>query len=136
MSPRPLSIRIFGWLLLAATVLGLGYLPLRYDLSGQEALDAALALMQLCGYNLVFWTLIARRANGLARWLYLALTGLALIGIAADWATYRGASAAIVVPTLGVITLQVLAALVLLRADAREWLAARGRLIDHDDIFR
>lgn len=140
MSPRPLSVRIFGWLMLAATLVSLGLLAFNYRAlheeavrTGQSPLGTLFAMMLVSGYNLCFWVAIARRASNTARWLFLTVTALELVNMALGWAAYRSLGS---IPSLVAVAFQAAAALVLLRQDSAEWLAARGRLPGPEEIFR
>lgn len=134
MSPRPPSIRIFGWLLLVATLVAIVSLPPAYALD-HDTRSALLMLMKVAGYNLCFWYMIARRANMIALWLYVSLTLLSVPLLALSWDEFAKPGRAYLALVVVNLALELAAAGILFRRDAREWLRARGRLPDHEDIF-
>ncbi len=142
MSPRPASIRIFGALLLAAALIGVGTLLVLAPVLPGEAITPGLgpmapvlAILWLSGYDLCFWFAIARRANRPAAWIFSGLTVLGLATLALDWPSYQALGSVYYVPMILASLLQAAATAILYRRDAREWLRARGRLPDHEEIF-
>ncbi|MBT0668928.1 hypothetical protein HT136_11170 [Novosphingobium profundi] len=142
MSPRPTSIRIFGWLLLAATLVALTTLVVFAPVLRAQALALGfaaagplLAMFWVCGYNLCFWYAVARRASRVSAWIFSGLTAFSLVTMVIDRAAYIALGWGYVLPTGLATLLQIAAVAMLYRGDAQGWLKARGRLPDHADIF-
>ena len=78
--------------------------------------------------QLALWWLIARRGNGLARWLFLALTALAVLALPADLAKYDG-TALVQALILAETGLRLAASAALLRTRRSWWLYRRRAVV-------
>lgn len=141
---QPPSVRLFGYLVLAATILTVGLLlayfgELRAEAlnNGQSTAGPLLAMMWVTGYNLCFWVAIARRASNIARWFLLGLTALGLVNQMLDYERYLALGMPYIVTTVIASLAQVAAVAVLFREDADHWLRHRGRTeSDEAEVFR
>lgn len=75
---------------------------------------------------LLLWYFIARRASNVAKWIYVVLTALGLLGFVSSLANPLVAKGVITVLGLNTVGLQFYAAWLLFRPDASAWLDSRG----------
>jgi hypothetical protein len=86
------------------------------------------------GINLLLWYFISRRASNAARWIWVVLL---VVGLPGTVRTVSGATG-MVLPLAGRgiliinVLLQLAAAAMLFRPDARAWFASGGQLADRD----
>jgi hypothetical protein len=137
---RPASINMFDRYFLGALVLALLNLPLAYQdsldiLKANPATAAAgygsgfiiTVMVFSLGIPFLLWFLIARRASNIAKWILVVMTGLGMLMMIPSLPILLqrgGLSNAI---TLILTALQLFAISFLFRADAKAWLASRGR---------
>ena len=134
---RPQSIMLFDKVFLAAIAASLLGIVLFYD-ANLRALQAEAAIAEAgfgsglllgitavsLGIMLLLWYFISRRASSLAKWL---LVGLTIIGLPSSISGLMTASGLQLVLTAAVLVLQILAIVLLFRADARAWFQAKGQ---------
>ena len=128
---RPQSIVLFDRLFLASLVLALINAALAYSTLVEEV-EADPALAQIGGgaivigvvlasllIPLVLWYFIARRASNIAKWLLVALIAIGLF-----FGNFSFSDGLSLPAILGLVVtlLQVVAIIMLFRADARAWL--------------
>jgi hypothetical protein len=85
---------------------------------GAVALSLALGIV----LPLVLWYFIARRASNVAKWIFVVLTALGLFGLLAALADPSAAKGLQTMASAVSTGLQVAAAWLLFRPDARKWL--------------
>lgn len=132
-STKPKSIIVFNKLNLAATLMGIAntlvhYSALRSLAISKEASPAGplLGIIFVGLSYLIFWFFIFRRGSRAAKWLFVAVTAIAVgmipqslgevIAMGIPYAVIDGAS----------FVLQLAAATMLFRNDARDWLAHKN----------
>lgn len=134
---RPHSIELFDRVFFSALALSVLGIVLFFD-SNLRALEAEPAFAQLgfgaafligitaisAGILLLLWYFISRKASSIAKWLLVALTAIGLPGSISALTTSSGLQ---LVLTAAVLILQVLAIVLLFRADARAWFKAKGQ---------
>jgi hypothetical protein len=132
---RPQSIVLFDRLFLASLVLALINAVLAYPTLVEEV-EADPALAQIGGgpivigvvlasllIPLVLWYFISRRASNIAKWLLVALVAIGLF-----FGNFSFSDGLTLPAVLGLVVtlLQVVAIVMLFRADARAWLEGDG----------
>lgn len=131
---RPQSIIRFEQFYLTSTALTIVLQVLNFTgLLGPDALkgpqSAFVLTLVAIGYALAFviWFLIARRASNIAKWFFVVITLLGLIGTVPTLSTLFLTDLAYALFFALVTVLNVIAMLFLFRRDAVEWLRSRGQ---------
>lgn len=131
---RPDSIIRFEQFYLASTGLTIVLQLLNFaGLIGPETLKAGETGLMLTfvaiSYALAFvlWYLIARRASNVAKWVFVVITVLGLIGTVPTVLLLLSTDRAYAMLFLLVTLLNLIAMVFLFRRDAVEWLRSRGR---------
>lgn len=135
---RPPSIRLFDKVFFASLALGILNTLLSWKLVASAADDPALkalgAAQQVVFVSvllglllpLLLWYFIARRASNVAKWIFVVLTAFGLLGFLQAVANpLAPKSLAMVVSALALL-LQIYAAWLLFKPDAKAWLDSRG----------
>lgn len=131
---RPQSIIRFEQFYVASTVLTMVLQLLNFGgLLGPDPLkgpEAQLVLILVAvGYGFAFaiWYLIARRASNIAKWFFVAITLLGLIGTVPMLSSLLSTDLAYALFFALVTMLNLVAMVFLFRHDAVEWLRSRGQ---------
>lgn len=134
---RPKSILLFERLFLGGTALVVLNILFHYNrlrdyaiAQGVSPAGPIVGLISTLVFNLLFWFFIARRASGIARWIFVALLALGMIGFVADYRKALGIGASYLLWSTINAFLQLAAAGLLFRGDAAEWFRSKGRIID------
>jgi len=132
-SAKPKSIILFNRLNLAATLVGVINIFAHYALlrnlaisNGASPAGPILGVFLLIISYLIFWFFIYRQGSNIAKWLFVAVTVIAVAMIPFN---LRGVVAIGVAYTAidGIaFVLQIAAAAVLFRSDAKAWLSQKG----------
>lgn len=132
---RPRSIIRFEQFYLTSTVLTIVLQLLNFGgLLGPDTLkgNETQVVLILVGIGYVFsfvvWYLIARRASNIAKWFFVVITVLALIGTLPMLPTLLSTDLAYALLFALVTVLNLAAMVFLFRHDAVEWLRSRGRV--------
>lgn len=134
---RPQSIILFDKVFLAAIGVSLLGIVLFFD-ANLRALEADPAIAEMgvgggllititalsLGIMLLLWYFISRRASSLAKWL---LVGLTIIGLPSSFSGLTNTGGLQLLLTAAVLVLQILAIVLLFRADSRAWFQAKGQ---------
>ena len=145
---RPNSIRWFDRLVLTSLILGIVGMALNYAAAqAQIASNPVTAkwgngfligsMVGGLGYLALMWYLIARRANNVAKWIWVVFFVLGSLYMPASFRILAQTDQGTIKLALALINsaLQLAATVMLFRPDARVWFANRGKGID-PDIFR
>lgn len=132
---RPQSIIRFEQFYLASTALTILLQLLNFaGLIGPDALketnsELVLVLVAI-SYALAFviWFLIARRASNIAKWFFVVITLLGLIGTVPMLAALLSTDVAYALCFAVVTVLNLIALAFLFRRDAAQWLRSRGQV--------
>lgn len=143
---RPRSIVLFDWLYLGSLLGSLLSAPLSYSKLGEMSdSDPALAAMAgsigtfffvsmgiALGISLLLWFFVSRKASNIAKWILVAFTAIGVVGLVPSLQEpmFGGTQLAI---TIVLTLLQVVAAALLFRPDAREWF--EGKPPVDPDVF-
>jgi len=147
---RPKSIVLFDYLYLTALLLGIVGGVLNWQatsamLANNPAIEAmgtgivygilVGSIVFGLGINLLLWYFISRRVSNGARWIWVLLL---VFGMPGTIRTFLGSTGVVVLPVAGRailiinLLLQIAAAVMLFRADARAWFASGGEAVDSD----
>lgn len=132
-SAKPKSITLFNRLNLAATLVGIANIFAHYGLLRNLAIankaspaGPILGILFLITSYLIFWFFIYRRGSNIAKWLFVAVTLIAVALIPFNIRGVVAVGAAYAVIDGIVFILQIAAATMLFRSDAKVWLGQRG----------
>jgi hypothetical protein len=135
---RPRSIELFEKVYIAAIAIGLVNLVVSWNqiggmLESPEAQAAGMGPGFLVGISVVsliisllLWYFIARRASNVAKWIYVVLTAIGLFGVLSSLANPLAPKGLAMILSLAATALQVFAAWLLFKPDAKAWLESKG----------
>lgn len=146
---RPQSIVLFERFFLASLILGVINSALSFNntlalmnadpAAAQLGFGAAFIVGTLVfsvAIQLALWFFIARTASDVAKWILLALTALGIVMALSSMGTLAQQGTLTLVLALFIMLLQIIAIVMLFRADAKAWFAAKGRTDTNPDVFR
>jgi uncharacterized membrane protein len=131
---RPASIRLFDKVFFASLALGIINTLLSWRLVASAADDPALRASGMgegvivtglalgIALPVLLWYFVARRASNIAKWLYVVLTAFGLLGLVQALANPLVPKGATLLLSALAVVLQIYAAWLLFRPDARAWL--------------
>lgn len=135
---RPKSIELFEKVYWGGTLLGLVIAVLNWEnvtatLNTPEAKSLGMGSGFLIGtivvnffISVLVWYFVARRASNVAKWVYVAITAIALFMMLSTLANPSTASGLPLAGNLVAIGLQLYCAWLLFRPDAVAWLESKG----------
>jgi hypothetical protein len=86
-------------------------------------------------FTWIFWFFIVRRASNIARWIFAILVGLSLLTLPLDYGEGHQIGPVYVWVSIILIVAQGIAAALLFRKDATEWIKNKGYRPDFEDVF-
>ena len=145
---RPVSIIYFERLYAAALAIGLVSMVFFWELTMADVrsqpgvglppglVDAIAYAVIGAGYliALLLWFFIARRASSVAKWIWLVLFGLSVLGVVVQMAAGPEIEASLAVDIV-VTLIEAIAAWMLFRPDARAWFAGRPASAAIGEVF-
>jgi multidrug transporter EmrE-like cation transporter len=132
-SAKPKSITLFNRLNLAATLVGIANIFVHYALlrnlaisNGASPAGPILGILFLIISYLIFWFFIYRRGSNIAKWLFVAVTVIFVAMIPFNLRGVVTVGVAYAVINGSAFVLQIAAAAMLFRRDAKAWLGQKG----------
>ncbi|HUQ13009.1 MAG TPA: hypothetical protein VM055_01885 [Novosphingobium sp.] len=135
---RPPSIQLFEKVFFAGFVIGLINLVLSWDQVNAMVADPRLQEAGVANGILIFgvvmgvviplllWYFIARRASNVAKWIFVVLTAIGVFGFVSSLADPAMPKNAMLIGSAVSTALNVFAAWLLFKPDAKAWLDSRG----------